>query len=484
MSKGRKTLSRIDKEIGKLREEEAELEGKVARLAGHLERLQAREIEAFRELAVFRFGQDGADRVGGPLDSADKQLQRLRAKRDAALAEVTGDLEGANAEIGRLETDRSALSESLSALQADIDARDEALIAELTDNPDYQARLEAVDAAEAIAVEAERKAELSNEDRIEKGKPYEADSLFMYLWKRHFGTPDYRSRGLIRALDGWVARLIRYQDARPNYHMLLDLPRRLGEHAERARAAAVAETEALEAFEDAEREKAGILATVKRADAEAARLGELAQALMEKTAERTALDARRAAFHRGDDDVTRSAIDTVAQALQDTRLKTLHRAARLTPDKRDDHLVEEIDDLRDDIEDLDEDLERLRRVERDVELKRTELEDVRGRFVGERMDDDRWEFDDDMIEDALKGLLRGAVNAAAVWAMLRRRGRYRPGPSRPRRGGMRMPPGGGSIFRSGGRSRGGFGRGGGFGGGGFRTGGGFGGGGFKTGGGF
>lgn len=483
MSKGRKTLSRIDREIGELREEEAELEGKIAALAGRLERLQAREIEAFRELAVFRFGQDGADRVGGPLDAADKQLQRLRARRDAALAEVVGDLEAANTEIGHLEADRSALAERLSALQADIDARDEALIAELAGNPDYQARLEAVDAAEAIALEAERKAELANEDRVEKGRPYEADSLFMYLWNRHYGTPDYRSRGLIRSLDAWVARLIRYHAARPNYHMLLELPQRLGEHAERAGAAAIAETEALEAFEDAERDKAGILATVKQADAEAARLGERAQALMEKTAERTVLEAKRAAFNRGDDDITRSAIDTVAQALQDTRLKTLHRAARLTRDKHDDHLVEEIDDLRDDIEDLDEDLERLRRVERDIELKRTELEDVRGRFIGERMDDDRWEFDDDMIEDALKGLLRGAVNAATVWAMLRRRGRYRPGPSRPRRGGMRMPPGGGSIFKSGGRSRGGFGRGG-FGGGGFRGGGGFGGGGFKTGGGF
>ena len=35
----------------------------------------------------------------------------------------------------------------------------------------------------------------------EKGKPYEADPLFSYLWQRKFRTTEYRKGGLSRALD-------------------------------------------------------------------------------------------------------------------------------------------------------------------------------------------------------------------------------------------------------------------------------------------
>jgi hypothetical protein len=155
----------------------------------------------------------------------------------------------------------------------------------------------------------------------------------------------------------------------------------------------------------------------------------------------------------------------------------------LTPEPADERIVERIDDLREDIEDLEHDLERRRKVERDLENKLGELQEVRGRFVGERFDDDRWEFDDDMIEGFLKELLRGVISGAAVWAEMRRRGHYTPGPTRPRTtrrsGGPwgRPSSGGGSIFKPRSGSSGGFGRGG------FRTGGGFGSrGGFKTGG--
>ncbi len=38
----------------------------------------------------------------------------------------------------------------------------------------------------------------------------------MYLWKRRFLTPDYTGGGLTRTLDGWVAKLINFADARSN----------------------------------------------------------------------------------------------------------------------------------------------------------------------------------------------------------------------------------------------------------------------------
>ena len=84
---------------------------------------------------------------------------------------------------------------------------------------------------------AERKAEQAERDLAEKRVPYEADPLFMYLWNRGFGTGAYRASNLVRYFDRKVARLVGYQDARVNYAMLLELPVRIREHAERLKAA-------------------------------------------------------------------------------------------------------------------------------------------------------------------------------------------------------------------------------------------------------
>ncbi|WP_436640500.1 hypothetical protein [Microbaculum sp. FT89] len=481
MSKGRKTLERIDREIAGLRREEEKLTAEISRMAERIAALREKEIEAFRALAAFRLGQDGDAELGGRLDRAQAEIQRLRSARDSALANLAQEIELASAEIDALEADRDRLSRRITDLRAQVDAKDAELLERLKDDASYLERIAAVETAEKVAVEAERKAELAKDDRIEKGAPYEADPLFMYLWKRGYGTSDYGGRGLARMLDAWVARLVRYHGARPNYHMLLELPERLGEHAVRSREAADDEARRLVAFESEKRGEAGILGLDENVDADEAELAKVAERLNEQIGVRTALETKRAAVNRGEDEASRSAIDTIVGALQDTSLKQLHRAALLTPDPTDERLVETIDDLRDDIEDLEHDLDRRRKVERDLENKLGELQEVRGRFVGERYDDDRWEFDDDMVEDFLKELLRGVISGAAVWAEMRRRGKYSDGPSRP--GPWGRAPGGGSIFkprRSG--SSGGFGRGG-FGRGGFRTGGGFrGGGGFRTGG--
>jgi len=486
MSRGRKTLQRIDAEIGSLLKEEQRVSREVADLSDRIDGHREQVLAAFRELAVMRLGEDTAEALGGRLTRAAAEIERVRQVRRTAIGDLQKEIEANDAEIRRQEAERARLSREIASLHARIDAGDAELLETLAEDPDYKARIDAVETAEAVAVEAERKAELARDDRVEKGAPYEADPLFMYLWERGYGTQDYRGRGLTRMLDGWVARLIRYHDARPNYYMLLEIPERLGEHARRAREAAEEEAAALIAFEAEKRSAAGLRDLDEQADADEAALAKATGTLNELIANRTALQAKQAIVNRGEDEGSKAAIGSIVEILQDTSLKHLHREALLTPDPRDEQLVERIDDLRDDIEDLEHDFERRRKVERDLENKLAELQEVRGRFVGERFDDDRWEFDDDMVEDFLKELVRGVVTGAAVWAELRRRGHYTPGPTRPRTTTRRGAPwglpqsGGGSIFRPrGGSSRGGFG------GGGFRTGGGFGGGGgFRTGGGF
>lgn len=62
-----------------------------------------------------------------------------------------------------------------------------------------------------------------------KAPAFESDPLFVYLWDRAWGTSEYRGRGLIRVLDGWVAHLSGYRQARSTFWMLNEIPRRLQE---------------------------------------------------------------------------------------------------------------------------------------------------------------------------------------------------------------------------------------------------------------
>ena len=109
-----------------------------------------------------------------------------------------------------------------------------------------------------MARRADEKASQSEADLASKGKPYQDDLLFMYLWDRRYLTPDYRHGGIVRMLDGWVARLIRFKEMRADYHMLNELPQRLREHATKAAEEAERQQQSLLTMEKQAAEKDGV----------------------------------------------------------------------------------------------------------------------------------------------------------------------------------------------------------------------------------
>ena len=95
----------------------------------------------------------------------------------------------------------------------------------------WRAAKSAVETAEKIAVNADEKASQAEADLAAKGKPYEDDPLFIYLWRKKHGQADDRSGLFVRFFDRKVAGLVGYRDARANYAMLQEIPLRLREHA-------------------------------------------------------------------------------------------------------------------------------------------------------------------------------------------------------------------------------------------------------------
>jgi hypothetical protein len=100
--------------------------------------------------------------------------------------------------------------------------------------------------------EAEQKVRQAEADRDEKRRPYEADPLFMYLWRRGYGTRSYRANRLVRYFDRKVAHLIGFETARINYAMLMQLPIRLREHVDRLKNEASDQGHVLRLLDEAE----------------------------------------------------------------------------------------------------------------------------------------------------------------------------------------------------------------------------------------
>jgi hypothetical protein len=144
-------------------------------------------------------------------------LARRRAEQQAALDK---------AEAAKHDCDQN-LANALEAL----DDQRQRTAERIQSDAAWRAAKSAVEAAEKIAANADEKASRAEADLAAKGKPYEDDPLFIYLWRKKHGQADDRSGFFVRFFDRKVAGLVGYRNARANYAMLREIPLRLREHA-------------------------------------------------------------------------------------------------------------------------------------------------------------------------------------------------------------------------------------------------------------
>ncbi len=480
MLDGREALRQIDLAIDEARRDADVLKASLAEMNDRESGLRGALREALEDLARFRLDQTRAGEVSAAVAGVGREIGALLEARQGEYEALTRELEQIGGEIEALEARRGQAAASAEGAAAALDETEAALQDALGEDPQYQNQHALTQAAEAVAAEAEHKHALADEDRRVKGEPYEADPLFMYLWRRGFGTPSYRGSGLIRMGDGWVARLTRFEAARRNYHMLTEIPKRLGEHAARMRERADGEIDALAGLEEAAREKSsvpGLQGALERAQAEVAGIdGEIA-AGRERLRERA---SRASAFERGEDPQYRAAVEAMVNTLDDDSIAELRHAARQTRMPEDDLIVERLVDLEDDLDELTRERGELARHARDRSDRLIELEDMRVEFRRRRYDDYGSGFTDGgLFAVILAEFVRGVISGSVYWDRLDRSHRRRARRSKPDFGSGKFKFPGPLSFPGSSRSRGG-----GFGGGGFRTGGGMSGGGFRTGGGF
>ncbi|WP_428686778.1 hypothetical protein [Roseibium sp.] len=490
MLTGRETLGTIEQSLADLRREEAELTKRIERSTRALADLQERQSEGYRDLARFRLDSDAAGALNTRLDSAAREARRLLDKRTSDYKVLSEQLRQCESERSQLQKKRGELDSARDAAENQMDELMEAVDGRLEKDSAYQDQLKTAEAARATAEAASTKAETSSQDRDQKGKAYDDDPLFVYLWQRGFGTPDYHHRGIVRSLDAWVAGLIRYHDARANYAMLTGIPERMARHAERCKEIALQEQEKLAEFSrNAMTDAAGtdLVGTIEQMSEEIDGIDSKLDDLDRKI---ETLSSALVEFSSGEDSDFKKAEDHLSVSLQSDDLSELWREAMATPSPEDEKIVQRIEDLKDRIEQVARESRQDRELQRDIGRRRSELADVINRFRSNGYGSWESTFSDDKLTTVLLGeLVKGAITGAEYWSRAERAHKRR----KPRGRQVAFPQGTGlpksmGGFGGYGGSSGGFAGGSSrnrgndsFGGGGFSKGGSFGGGGFKTG---
>ena len=426
MLSGRDTLKRMDGTLKRARRDLERLDLELLASSRAVTENKLRQARAIDGMARIRLNAAERNEVTQHLEAATNEVNTLLAQRNAAIEALNGQLSGAGDTLDELEERRSSLHDDVDAAARLLAEREAAVQKRLEEDDAFNAGLERAHEAQAVAERADDKAELAREDRSRKGKPFEADELFMYLWRRGYGTSEYSAGPLARLLDGWVARLCGYREARANYWLLLEIPKRLAEHAERARETA---EQALDSLQDLEEQAArgGRVPEARDALAEAERRQDsLDEDIAAAEGRLSDLQAEHNRYTAGEDGHLAKALRVFSATLERRGIDELMRIARATMTDEDDVLVDELRELRTQYAELRDELDD-NRSQQDKRVARIrELEEVRQKFKRSRYDDLHSRFDKgDRIEQMIGEVIGGVIQGTALWKTLRRHQRYR-----------------------------------------------------------
>lgn len=466
MISGRQTLASIDRS---LHDEQAKLEAvqrRVSDVSGELVALQKREAQDYRELARLRVGSIASGAVISRIDASAGRVAALLQTRESATTALEQGIRVAEETRRQLAQEREVRADVLEQAAAQVDAAEAKTQARLDADPDYRAQWARAREAERTALHAADKATRSEQEQNKKSQSYRNDRLFMYLWQRRYGTPDYRANPIARWLDGKVAKLIGYADAGVNFARLQAIPGRLREHANRLQQQADREFEALRQLEIEAREANGIPALDAALAQEQDKLDAIDERIETVASDYQALLQRRERVAAGEDEHYQQAVTYLASELGREDLQKLRREALATPFPEDDVIISRLLDVEQERRRAEAVLSELKTLTRQHHERLRELASLRKEFKYRHYDRPDSQFSDGAMVGMLLGnFLNGMLSRESLWRVLEQQQHYRPRRSNPNFGsgsfGRGSPWGGG---RSGG---------GGFGGGGFHTGGGF-----------
>jgi hypothetical protein len=436
MIPGRDNLQVINQHINQAQAEQEQTGQRLEELHRQLNALRLKAGEYYRELARLRLDDLKARQVISRLDETDEAvlqlLEKLKQTRSSLDEQISTSLARQRQLDGQRQEFMRQRDEAGEARQRQL----EMTSSRLRDTESYRQQEQRAQEAAAVAQHADEKASQAEKDQAEKGKPYQTDPLFMYLWNRRHLTPDYHGGWLTRRLDAWVARLIDFQRNRANYYMLQELPRRLREHATKVQQTAQQEVKALHAQAQKAAAADGLPALETKVQAAIDQIKQLDADLDAEEARHQKLMQEQAGVQAGADPITKQILDLEAAALASESLAGLYQKARATPRPEDDVVVANLQHLQQQQEEKQAEIQSLNNLLQQRQRDLGQLEEVRRRYRQNGYDSYDSRFPGNFSLAVLLGqMLGGMMNSDTVWREIGRHQQGRSPAEYPGRGG-------------------------------------------------
>ena len=417
---GRDALAELDRGISSLRRTLSGALEDIDTAESRQAELRQEQSEAYRELAKIRLDVVAAGLSIDELQGAESQAHKLLESHDDYAARQQERVDQSAAEISALESERrdaaTALDESVEAYEIRVAKIEEALEQDDT----YLALAEDLEEASAIVARSEQKLELARDDRKKKGEPYDTDPLFSYLWKRGFRTTDYKGSGLIKMLDGWVARLVKFDRARLNYARLTELPERLAEHVEQVKSEQAEAQENLETAEQTALKEGGAVDLETAANERRSELEAIDTKIEQAEDVHMSAVAAHEEILRGGKGPAAEARAVLETALKQASFPDLRLLAAETIELHDDRIVDQLVKLR--AEQMSLELDERDLHERPAQIKDDlrMLENLRSEFKHARYDSPYASFKVSVMDRVLTGVSKGQLDLRQAMRMLRK----------------------------------------------------------------
>lgn len=421
MLNGLQVMGSFDQALLQAQRDAALVDGEVQSLTDRLIKLRDAEATAYGKLARLRVHALSSNTMIDDLSAADQRARALLAQRSQSLKALEARLAEVEQKIAAATAERNDFMAEAEKRQQALQQAEDAVRKQLAEDETYRQQHARTQEAEQITRRAEQKAAVAEKDRLDKGKSYEADPLFYYLWQRGYGTSGYHAGALTRFFDRHVARLVQYDKARANYSMLLEIPRRIGEHATRQRTIADEEQARLVEMERQALQTGELSDEREAMQAAQQRLDAAEDAVEAIEDQRRKILDERAILTRGDDEMTRQAIEIIEAALRRSELRTLREQARRTPLPDDDAVVVQIEGIEGEIARV---LSGLKTYKERQSLQRqrmSDLEETRREYRRRGYGRDAWDFGDNgFLSVLLMELLRGGLSGDAFRDQMQR----------------------------------------------------------------
>jgi hypothetical protein len=418
---GRQTLASIEDAIAKLRGEESTLDAALRSAVADAERLRTERAQSLRELARVKLDEMMAGRLVGNLDAGERRALQILEDYRLRVAAVAAQRDTVQSEIVRAEAERHTAAAAVESALDAVDRLSAEAEAKVAATETWRTAKTERDNAEAIAAEAEKKAAASEAELGAKKKPYDDDPLFAYLWRHRFGTAKYTGGRLVRTIDRMVAQFIGYDEIRPNYAALIEIPLRLREHATVRREAVTERQAALAEIARRTLVESGVEAKEKILTEARHTLAVLDDTVEKKRELLRKIDDSRTALVAGDANPSyNEALATIAAADAEDGLANLYAEARRTPTEADEAIVAKLESIGAKMNRTEAEITNLRRQAVELSQRRSEMQEVRERFRSSGYDHPQSTFDNEgNIGNVLGGILEGAVRSGVLWDLLR-----------------------------------------------------------------